>query len=508
MNRNVGLLSLENIERYGEYTSLRHDGRSYTNVRRDAYAGRLAAVLTDTGVSKDDIVVVMMPNSPEVTASFQALWKIGAVITPITPALTAREVRYLIENSGARAAVTTPPLAARLREAVDGLADFRHLLVIGETDVDGARNIENEIESASPVRTLADRSGEDLALLLYTSGTTGHPKGVMLTHENLLSNARGVAELNDVAHRTPVLHVLPLSHSFGVMTMNVGYVQGTTMILLARFEAARVVEAIQDYKVERMSVVPTMLTYLINFPQLSDFNVDSLNHVHSGGASLPNEVRVEFERLYGCGVKEGYGLSETSPTATGYRQEEPYRPGSVGRSIAEVQVCIMDDDNRRLAPGERGEICIQGPNIMRGYWKNEDATRQAMAGGWFHSGDIGIMDEDGFVFITDRKKDLIIKGGENISPREIEEAIHEHPSVAEVAVVALPDPIFGEEICAVVALKDGKSATEEEIKQQAATRVTKFKIPSQVLFVSDLPKNPTGKILKKVIRKQAAKLVS
>ena len=230
------------------------------------------------------------------------------------------------------------------------------------------------------------------------------------------------------------------------------------MILLARFEAARVVEAIQEYKVERMSVVPTMLTYLINFPQRGDFNVDSLNHVHSGGASLPNEVRVEFERLYGCGVKEGYGLSETSPTATGYRQEEPYRPGSVGRSIAEVRVCIMD--------------------------------------------------EDGFVFITDRKKDLIIKGGENISPREIEEAIHEHPSVAEVAVVALPDPIFGEEICAVVALKDGKSATEEEIKQQAATRVTKFKIPSQVLFVSDLPKNPTGKILKKVIRKQAAKLVS
>lgn len=504
---NVGTLAAESLAKHGTREAILFEGTTITNAEMDERAGLLAAVLRARGVVPGDRVLVMMPNSPAVLQSFQACWKIGAALVPVTPMMNAREVRFLLEDSGARVAITAPILAARVEEAARGIASCEGILVLGETAVAGTTDIDPELAAATPVRDLLDREPDDLAVLLYTSGTTGHPKGVMLTHGNLLSNARGTAALVEVEIGQTVMHVLPLSHSFGVMMMNVGLIYATRAVLLPFFDAVKALDAIQTHKVRQFSAVPTMLTMLLNHPDRQKYDTTSLERVVSGGAALPNETRVEFERVFGCKVREGYGLSETSPTACGYRDEEEVRVGSVGRAIPGVKIEIRDNDGRALHARQIGEICIQGPNVMKGYWKNPEATAEAIQDGWLRSGDVGYMDEEGFVHITDRKKDIIIKGGENISPREIEEALYEHPAVAEAAVVAVPDEKFGENLVAVVNLRPGQKATAEEILEHVSKYVTKFKVPERVHFLPFLPKNPVGKILKKDLRKMMADLV-
>jgi long-chain acyl-CoA synthetase len=501
---NVAQLLLDCVDRLGEYTSVYYEGQSFTNVERLRWAERLAAVLRANGVRPGDRVVVMMPNCPDVTSAFHAIWRIGAVIVPLPPQLLAGEARYVIESSGAEVVVTCPALADRLREATAGLPAFRRLLVIGATAVPGAENIEPHLAAADPVRTIHDCPDDGLALLLYTSGTTGNPKGVMLTHHNLLSNALAVAELFRSPPQTMTLHVLPLSHSFGVLCMNLEAVLGLRSVILPRFDARQVLEAIQQFRVRRFSAVPTMLVALCHCPGRERYDYSSLEIVTSGGAGLPEEVRLEFERLFHCKVLSGYGLSETAPTVSAYADTETARPGASGRAIPDVEVCILAPDGRPLPPGESGEICVRGPNVMTGYWNDPAATRAVLRDGWLHSGDVGHLDADGYLYITDRMKDIIIKGGENISPRQIEEAIHKHPAVAEVAVIGLPDKTFGEEVCAVVVLRAGQTATEAELQEHAGRFVNKFKVPARVVFRPALPKSGVGKILKRELRRELA----
>lgn len=495
---NVARLAEESIQRFGEYTALHHGDVSYTNVERWLASRKLAALLRDRGVGVGDRVVVMMPNGPEVLAAFPAIWQLGAVIVPVGPQASAVEARYLVEDSGAKLVLTQSELAERLRTPAHGPSLSAPLLDFDEEE------LRREWREIPPLSPLATRDEQDLAVLLYTSGTTGKPKGVMLSHGNLYSNAHAVATTRPIPPATRVLLVLPLSHSFGIMTMNVGYVQGTVCTILPRFEPRRVFEAIAVGKIQRFSVVPTMLTQLIHHPDRPCFDPSSLEVVHSGGAALANEVRLEFERLFHCRVTEGYGLSECAPTAACYGDGEAYRPGSVGRAIDGVALQVVDLTGRPVAPRVEGEICIRGPNVMLGYWKNPAATADAIQNGWLRTGDLGYLDEDGFLFITGRRKDLIIKGGENISPREIEEVIQAHPSVKEVAVVGFPDPLYGENLAAFVVLREGAQVTAEEIQNQVAASLTKFKIPAEVCFRDALPKNPVGKILKRTLREQIA----
>jgi long-chain acyl-CoA synthetase len=340
--------------------------------------------------------------------------------------------------------------------------------------------------------------------LLYTSGTTGNPKGVMLTHHNLLTNALAVAELCQPAPRDMMLHVLPLSHSFGVLCMNLDAVLGSRSVILPRFDTKRVFESIHEFRVKRFSAVPTMFIALCHYPERERYDCSSLEIVSNGGAALPEEVRLEFERLFKCKVRGGYGLSETAPTVTAYADDEEYRPWSAGRPIPGVEVCIQDPDGKHLAAGERGEICVRGPNLMTGYWNDPAATAAVMRAGWLRTGDVGYLDADGYLFITDRMKDIIIKGGENISPRQVEEAIHTHPAVAEVAVIGLPDATLGEEVCAVVVLRAGHAATEAELREHAGRFVGKFKVPARVVFRPALPKSGVGKVLKRELRRELA----
>lgn len=499
---NTTQLALDNLERFGEYTATYFEERSLTNVQNYRRACQLAQVLRAHGVKAGDRVVVMMLNSPEVAAAFIAIWKLGAVSIPVTPMWNAREVRYVLEDSGARVVVTSPELAARLKEAAASLPDFQAVLTIGASGVEGVCDIAAEFAAAEPYEPVADCQPDELALLLYTSGTTGNPKGVMLSHENLLFITDSCYENSQTIGPYRSVLVLPLSHIYGVLMLNLGYRYGTSSHILRQFDTKRVLQTIQDFKVQRMALVPTMLGYLINHPERAQYDVASLEQVNSGGAALAESVRLEFERLFGCRVVQGYGLSETAGALTGYQPEESYRVGSVGRALPSVELCIMDFNQQPLPPGQAGEICARGRNILMGYLNKAEATREAFADGWFCTGDIGYLDADGYLYITDRKKDLIIKGGENISPREIEEGLYTHPAVAEAAVFGVPDEVYGENIVAAIVLRPGHSLTETELKEYLGQYVTKFKVPARIEFLPSLPKNNSGKILKRTLKEQ------
>ena len=497
---NIAELSLANVERFGERTAVFFEDQQWTNVAMIRRAEKIATVLLGMGVKPSDRVLVMMYNCPEVMQVFQGLWRIGAVPVPVTPQWLASEVRYVIEHSGAKVVFTSPNLASKVREAALGISDRCRLLAFGKSDVVEACNIAPLIDGAAPWKSVYNAEPNEPALFIYTSGTTGRPKGVVLTHEGILANVEAVIKTLDPNPDTMTLYVLPLSHVFGVLCMNVGAIIGRPGVILNSFDAKRVFETIERFRVERFAVVPTMLTALLNFSERRQYDCSSLLWVDCGGAPLPEELRIEFERAFNCRVKEGYGCSEASCTLTAFHDDDRYRIGSVGRALPNVFISIQNDSGQSLDVEQEGEICAQGPNIMQGYWRDDQATREAIRDGWLHTGDIGKMDVDGFVYVTGRKKDLIIKGGENIAPRALEEALYEHPAIAEAAVIGIPDALYGEEICAVVVLRADKTATAEELKQHIGKYVSKFRIPATIVFRDSLPKSPVGKILKRELR--------
>jgi len=497
---NAVRIALDNLDQYGEYTKVHFDGVSYTNARMVGFARSLATVLRDHGVKAGDHVAVMMPNRPEVEGAFQASWMLGAVITPVTPQLGVPEVSYMLADAGITAILTSPKLAERVVEASAHASSVRQIFTFGESDVPGTTNVLRLVLEAPQRQEIVARDDDDLALLLYTSGTTGHPKGVMLSHANLIMGTEAIVQRNPGIPRQTLLHPLPLSHVYGVLIMNLCNRWGWTQVLMPHFETKKAFELIERYKANRITVTPTMLVYMINFPERTKYDTSSLTMVSSGGAALLESVRTEFEQLFNCKVMQGYGLSESGSVATGYESSETYRPGSVGRALPGIELAILDGKGNALPPGEAGEIALRGANIMKGYWKKNEATAASIVNGWLLTGDVGHLDAQGYVYITDRKKDLIIKGGENISPKEIEEALQSHFAVAEVAVFSYPDPTFGENIGAAVVLRTGMSATDDELRAHCLQFVTKFKLPATFVYVEALPKSPNGKILKREIK--------
>ncbi|MFN9603789.1 MAG: class I adenylate-forming enzyme family protein [Planctomycetota bacterium] len=501
---NVAQLIIDSIERFGEYPCVYHDGRWHSNRERLLSAEKLASVLRDQGVQPGDRVLVMMANDPTVLDAFHAIWRLGAVIIPVTPQWVAREVRYVLEHSGAKLAITSSPLAPRVVEAAENLSSLQSILVHGPCELASTIHLEPLMAEAQPITTMHDCDQDDLAMLIYTSGTTGFPKGVMQSHKNLLVNVQAAARLLDMPPYVTTMQVLPLSHVFGVLCMNIVAICGQRLVIMPTWDTRKIFETIQNFKVARFSVVPTMLTYLLNFPDRQQYDCSSLEMVSTGGAATPDEVRVEFERTFHCRIKDGYGCSEATCAISSYHDSQPHRVGSVGLPLHEFELIILDDKDQPVPTDTEGEVCVRGPHVMRGYWKDPETTQAAMRSGWLHTGDLGRVDADGYLYITGRKKDLIIKGGENISPREIEDAIYQHPAVAETAVIGIPDETFGEQVCAVVVLRPGQSATETEIQQHVAGFVNKFKVPSKVIFRADLPKSPVGKILKRELRQEYA----
>jgi long-chain acyl-CoA synthetase len=360
------------------------------------------------------------------------------------------------------------------------------------------------VGSVAPLPELAGRDPSDTAVILYTSGTTGTPKGAELTHANLAQNAEVCRQLFSLDAGSVVLGSLPLFHSFGqTCTLNAAVLAGGTVTLLQRFDAVKALEIVERDRVTVFMGVPTMYNALLNHPERGRFDASSLQVCVSGGASLPVELLHGFEQVFGCTILEGYGLSETSPVASFNRPGAERQPGSIGTPVDGVEMKLIDAGGSDVPPGEVGEILIRGHNVMKGYWRRPEATAAAIsADGWFASGDLARQDEKGYFFIVDRKKDLIIRGGYNVYPREIEEVLYSHPAVREVAVVGVPHPELGEEVGAAVALKPGVDASADELRDFVKDQIAAYKYPRLVWFVEELPKTATGKILKREVLKR------
>ena len=478
-------------QRYPQRPAVRLDETVLTYADLDDRSARVAGWLAERGVGPGDRVGIMLPNVLEFPVLYYGVLRAGGTVVPMNPLLKAREVQHYLGDSGAKLVFVWHTFADA---AADGAA-----AVGAESTTIREDGIDEISPAASAPADIAPRADDDTAVILYTSGTTGTPKGAQLTHANLRRNAEVTATtLLDLSPDDVILGCLPLFHAFGqTCALNTAILMGASISLIPRFDAATALKMIERDRVTVFEGVPTMYVAMLDAgPSVAD--TSTLRLCVSGGAALPVEVLNGFAAAFGAQILEGYGLSETSPVAS-FNMPGNARAGSIGVPIDGVEMRVVDAGGNDVSAGEVGEIAIRGHNVMSGYWNRPDATAEAIKGGWFHSGDMAKQDEDGFFYIVDRKKDLIIRGGFNVYPREIEEVFYEHPAVLEAAVIGLPHPTHGEEVGAAVALKPGASATPEELRQYIKDRVAAYKYPRHVWLVDALPKGATGKIVKRDI---------
>jgi long-chain acyl-CoA synthetase len=483
---------------HADRVAVRLDGSELTYRELNEASARVAGSLLERGLRPGDRVGIMLPNVIQFAVVYYGVLRAGCMVIPMNPLLKAREVEYYLADSGARMVFAWHAVAD---EAQPGAKEADALCVTVEPTPTAV------LDAGPRADAVADRADDDTAVILYTSGTTGHPKGAELTHANLRRNIEAVIGPNlfGVTEEDVIFGGLPLFHAFGqTCALNAVVSAGACLTLLPRFDPGKVLEIIQRDRVTIFEGVPTMYAALLSHPDRSRYDVDSLRMCVSGGAAMPVEVMRAFEQAFGGIVLEGYGLSETSPVASFNHPDRERKAGSIGTPIAGVEMRVADDDGNEVPQGEVGEILIRGHNIMKGYWNKPEATQAAIRAGWFHTGDVGTVDEDGYFFIVDRKKDLIIRGGYNVYPREVEEVLYEHPAVAEAAVIGVPHPQLGEEVGAAVALKPGARATPDEIRDYVKGQIAAYKYPRLVWILDVLPKGPTGKILKREITPPAA----
>jgi long-chain acyl-CoA synthetase len=484
-------LLTDTAAKFAERPALKLDDSVLNYAILDEGATRVAGLLKDKGVAPGDRVGIMLPNVPYFGAVYYGILRAGAIVVPMNVLLKGREVAFYLKDSGAKVLFAWNGFE---EAAATGAAEAGTELVLVEPGrfeqllMDAPRSPEDE-----------PRADDDTAVILYTSGTTGTPKGAELTHDNLRQNCTVTAKtLIDVSEDDVVLGALPLFHSFGqTCGLNAAIAHGACLTLIPRFEPSKALEIIERDKVTILEGVPTMYHAMLNAPD--EVDTHALRVCVTGGSAMPGEVMRAFERKFDCIILEGYGLSETSPVASFNHPDRERKPGSIGTPIAGVEMKVVDDDGNEVPQGEVGEIVIRGHNLMKGYWNRPDATADVMRDGWFATGDMATVDEDGYFFIVDRKKDMIIRGGYNVYPREIEEVLYEHPAVSEAAVVGVPDDALGEEVAAVVVLKPSAEASADDIRSYVKERVAAYKYPRKVSFSDGLPKGPTGKILKREI---------
>ena len=482
---NLAVIAREGAQRFAEKPALLGT-HSYRDL--DSAARRVAGALKGRGIQRGAHVALMLPNVSSFAIAYYGCHYAGLPVVPLNVMLKADEIAYHLEDSDAAALIVHESLVEPARKA----CGVRHVIVAGDKlDAD-----------APPVDELPDTRPDDTAVLLYTSGTTGRPKGAELTHFNLFQNAEIASRVHGTTEDTVALAVLPLFHSFGqTVIMNGTLLRGGSVVMLPRFEPLAVLESIERQRVTFFAGVPTMYFALLHHPEAARFDLTSLRECVSGGAPMPVEVMRAFDARHDVDILEGYGLSETSPVASVNPRHRPKKPGSIGMPIWGVEFRLVDESGRTIENTDvPGEIWIKGHNIMKGYYKRADATREALVDGWLRTGDIAVRDADGYYFIVDRKKDLILRGGFNVYPREVEEVLYAHPAVGEAAVIGVADERLGEEVKAVVALKPGASATPDELIAWCRERIAAYKHPRTVELVDALPKGPTGKILKRALR--------
>jgi long-chain acyl-CoA synthetase len=490
---NLALDLREAAQMYPDRPAVRLDEATLSYARLDDLSARAADWLRSRGLRPGDPVGIMLPNVPHFPVFYYGVLRAGGAVVPMNPLLKAREVAHYLGDSGAGLVLAWESAAG---EAAAGAATAGAAAVtIGEATLD-------EIGAwPSPLHEVARRADDDTAVILYTSGTTGTPKGAELTHANMHRNALvTAASLLGLGPDDVVMGCLPLFHSFGqTCGLNAAVLSGACLTLIPRFSPGAALQVIARDRVTVFEGVPTMYVGMLGEGR-DGADTSSLRLCVSGGAALPVEVLHGFEKTFGAVILEGYGLSETSPVAT-FNRLDQRKPGSIGLPVEGVELRLVCVDNGDVAapPGAVGEIAIRGHNVMKGYWKRPEATAAAIRDGWFHTGDLARADEDGFYYVVDRKKELIIRGGYNVYPREIEEVLYEHPAVMEAAVIGIAHPALGEEVAAAVTLRPGGEATTDELRDWVKERVAAYKYPRHVWLTGGLPKGATGKILKREI---------
>ena len=505
-------------------------GRRETYRRIKDLSDRFAVGLRGLGVRKGDRVALLLPNAPQFIIAYYGILKTGAVVVPLNPLYTERELTFHLTDSGAETIVTIPMFMEKVA-ALEGKTPLKRAIYTRMADfLPFPLNLLQGLREGSAARKVLRRPGglpwvrfrdllrtpapadfqpepvdpDDMAALLYSGGTTGVAKGIMLSHFNFVANAYQVKAWGALSDEQRMLAVLPFFHGFGMsVTMNAPILAGGEIIILPRFNARQVAQTIHKYKPDFFIGVPTMFVALSNLPDIGRYDLRSVKGIFVGAAPLTRAIKDDFESKTGGRMIEGYGLTEAVTAIAANPYHGLHKIGSIGIPFPDVDMKIVSlDGTRDLPPGEQGEIVLRSPTVMLGYYKMPEETAKTIVDGWLFTGDIGYMDEDGYFYITDRKKDLIIVGGFNVFPREIDELIYQHPKVKEGITVGVPDPYKGERIKVYIVLKEGETATEEEFIAYFRQNLTPYKVPSEVEFRTELPKSAIGKILRRQLREE------
>ena len=498
---NLATILSESATSNPDGTAIKMDDVELSYSALERLSKQVAGLLMAHGVQPGDRVALISPNLPQMPAIYYGVLRFGAVVVPLNPLLKAREVEYHLSNAGARLAFAWAGVLAEVEPGAQ--AAGTDVIAVDAT-------LMQTLAATKPLEGIAEAAPDDTAVILYTSGTTGRPKGAELTHQNMLSNAQVSCELFSIGKDDVLFGGLPFFHIFGqTCALNTSVMSGAMLTILPKFDPVRALEVLQRDRVTIFAGVPTMYIALLRTLAAAGnrdkYDVSSLRLAASGGSAMPLEILHEFEKLFDATLLEGYGLSETSPVVCFNQRDGIRKPGSIGTEVRGAQLRVLDEAGNDVPPGEVGELAVAGGYVMKGYWRNPEATAEAIPDGWFRTGDLARMDEDKVFFIVDRKKDMILRGGYNVYPREVEEVLYEHPAVAEAAVVGRPDEVNGEEVIAVVALKEGAQGAEdpqalaEGIREFVKERIAAYKYPRRVVIVDALPKGPTGKILKREI---------
>jgi long-chain acyl-CoA synthetase len=493
MQLNLGVILHESATVRPDHVAVRLNERELTYAEVDRQARGIATALLERGIAPGQNVALLIPNVPEFTTAYFGLLYAGFTVVPLNVLLSAPEITYHLQDSGAQLLIAHPFFT----ESVKAGAEAAGIPVVwssGEGD-----DTLDAMAAQPPLAELHPVLPTDTAVILYTSGTTGKPKGAELTHSNLFLNCSVVVpRLMPVEPDVIMIATLPLFHSFGqTAVQNAAISAGGTITMLPRFTPEDALQIMERDRVTIFAGVPTMYFALLYHEFEREYDISSLKHCMSGGAPMPVEIMKAFEKKYPVEILEGYGLSETSPVASFTMHGRLRKPGSIGYPVWGTQMRIVDENDRPLPDGEAGEICVRGHHVMKGYLNRPDATEEALRGGWFHTGDIGIRSPEGYFTVVDRKKDMILRGGFNVYPREIEEVLYTHDSILEAAVIGIPDLEKGEEVKAVIALAPGAELSEEDVIAFCKGRLAAYKYPRVVEFMDALPKGSTGKILKR-----------
>lgn len=503
--------------RYPDKVAVRFGEQKYTYKYLNELSGKVASFLEKHGIKKGDKVALSCPNVPYFPIVYYGILQAGAVVVPHNVLLKAPEIEYLLNDSEAKAYFAfegTPelPMGKMAWEGTQNTLCRTFVLMTADptasSPIEGATTLGEVFATTEAKKEITCTEANDTAVILYTSGTTGQPKGAELTHFNIFMNTQISRDLvaNATAHEDVFMMVLPLFHSFGqVVGMNATIYRGAELVMLPRFDPQTSLALMHKYKVNIFAGVPTMYWALLNTAgkipaeQLQEIK-SNMKICASGGAALPVEIHQKFKEVFDVDILEGYGLSETSPVASFHHQNRPLKVGSIGEPVWGVEMKIFNEDDEEVAVGEVGEIVIRGHNIMKGYYRRDHETEKAMRNGWFHSGDMGKVDEDGYFYVVDRLKDMIVRGGFNVYPREIEEVLLQHPAVSLVAVIGVPHEQHGEEVKAFTVLHENANVTTDELILWCKEKMAAYKYPRIIETCSDLPMNATGKVLKRELR--------